>query len=493
MSSPVGASETAAPRLRSGSLSAMEATVTSLSDMAPAMSLFFTVSFIAGSVLASIPFVFIIAMVGILLTANSLAQFARILPSAGSFVTYLTTSFGPKAGTVLGTFLILGYTTAAGAVYSVLGGWTSDVLHRDLGITINWVPIMIVLLIVAAVLLVVGVEVSTRAALVLFLFETAVLLILGVVILVNNGGHITGAPFSPPSGKVGLTGFATAFALAIYSYVGWEAAAPLAEETNNPRRNVPIALITAVVVLTAIYVFVTYAVVLGFGVGHMDALSKDLTPFTTLAHVYMGPLRGLVDIAGITSIAASTLALTNTQGRILFHGGRAGIFPHALGTISRRFQTPYVALITYMVMILIVVTVSAVWLGASKLANDPFTLFGVLGTFGTLPLIIIFGLTNVALIVYTVRVGHEHMNPITHYVLPAIGAIVMLAPIWDFFQTTTPPFDRVPQIAIALFVVSLIYGLIVVKMKPEAAQRVVAAFEGHDTPEVETPEVPALA
>jgi len=42
-------------------------------------------------------------------------------------------------------------------------------------------------------------------------------------------------------------------------------------------------------------------------------------------------------------------------------------------------------------------------------------------------------------------------------------------------------------------VVSLIYGLIVVKMKPEAAQRVVAAFEGHDTPEVETPEVPALA
>jgi amino acid transporter len=43
-------------------------------------------------------------MVGILLTANSLAQFARILPSAGSFVTYLTTSFGPRSGTVLGTF-----------------------------------------------------------------------------------------------------------------------------------------------------------------------------------------------------------------------------------------------------------------------------------------------------------------------------------------------------------------------------------------------------
>jgi amino acid transporter len=51
---------------------------------------------------------------------------------------------------------------------------------------------------------------------------------------------------------------------------------------------VPIALITSVLVLTAIYVFVTYAVVLGFGVTHMDILSKDLTPFTTLARVYMG-------------------------------------------------------------------------------------------------------------------------------------------------------------------------------------------------------------
>jgi len=96
-------------------------------------------------------------------------------------------------------------------------------------------------------------------------------------------------------------------------------------------------------------------------------------------------------------------------------------------------------------------------------------------------------------IVYTVRFGHEHMNPITHYVLPAIGAIVMLAPIWDFFQTTTPPFDRVPHIAIALFVFSVIYGLIVVRMKPEAAQRVVEAFEGHEIAEADTPEVPALA
>jgi amino acid transporter len=469
-------------RLKAGALGIVEATVTSLSDMAPAMSLFFTLSFIAGSVGASIPFVFLIAMVGILFTANSLAQFTRILPSAGSFITYITTSFGPAVGTVLATFLILGYAVAAGAVYSVLGGWTSDVLHRDLGISINWIAVMIVLLIVFGVLLVLGIQVSTRAALILFLFETAVLLVLGMIIVANKSVSLTATPFTPPSSTVGLTGFATAFALAIYSFVGWEAAAPLAEETNNPRRNVPLALIAAVVILTIIYVFVTYAAVAAYGVGHMNVLAKDLTPFATLARLYMGPLRGLVDIAGITSIGASTLALTNTQGRILFHGGRAGIYPRPLGTISHRFQTPYVALITYMAMVTIGVFATMAWLGAAKLANDPFTLFGVLGTFGTLPLIIIYGLTNVALMVYTARHGHEHMNPITHYIVPAIGAIVLLAPLWDFFQTTTPPFDRVPEITALVFVFSLIYGLLVAWMRPVAARRVALAFEGYEIP-----------
>ncbi|HZU11328.1 MAG TPA: APC family permease [Chloroflexota bacterium] len=477
MAAPATRQVTTAPELRHGALTLSEATVTGLSNMAPAMSLFFAVSFIAGSVGAAIPFIFLLAMIGILFTANSLAQFARIYPSAGSFITYITTSFGPQIGTVLATFLMVGYAVAAGAVYAVLGGWTADVLARDLGIHINWLIVMFVLLAAFEVLLVLGVQVSTRAALVLFLFETIVLLVLGIIMVANNGSHLSATPFAPPSGTA-LTGIATGFALAIYSFVGWEASAPLAEETSNPRRNVPIALLIAVIVLAAIYVFVTYAVVIAYGVGHVHKLASDLTPFATLAHIYFGPLRGLVDIAGITSISASMLALTNTQGRILFHGGRAGIFPSFLGHIHPRFQTPWVALITYGVMVVVAVLVTMAWLGAAKLANDPFTIYGVLGTFGTLPLIIIYALTSVALIVYTARHSHEHFNPLTHYIAPAVGFLVMLAPAWSFFQTTTPPFDRVAEITLLLFAFALVYGLIIAYTRPQAAARVGEAIEG---------------
>ncbi|MDQ2744528.1 MAG: APC family permease, partial [Chloroflexota bacterium] len=310
---------------------------------------------------------------------------------------------------------------------------------------------------------------------------TAVLLVLAIIILVNKGGSLSAAPFAPPSSATGgLTGIATGFALAIYSFVGWEASAPLGEETDNPKRNVPIALVTAVIVLAAIYVFVTYAVSIAYGVNHPKTLAADLNPFSTLARIYFGPLRGLVDIAGITSICASTLALSNTQGRILFHGGRAGIFPSVLGKISDRFKTPYIALMTYMTMVIVAVLVTMAWLGSAKLANDPFTIYGVLGTFGTLPLIIIYGLTNVALIVYTVRHRPQQMNPVTHYLLPAIGVIVMLAPAWDFFQTSAPPFDRVAEITLLLFAFALVYGLIIARTKPAAAERVGTALAGYE-------------
>jgi len=472
----------AEPQLKAGALNLSEATVTGLSNMAPAMSLFFSVNVIAGTIGAAIPFVFILAMLGILATANTLSQFTRIYPSAGSFVTFITRAFNPTVGAVGGTFLIAGYTLAAASVYSVVGGWTADVLRRDLGVTVPWQALMIVGMVLMAALLVVGVEVSTRAALVLFLFETTVLLLLGAIIVVRQAGHLSATPFAPPSGAGGLSGIATAFALAIFAFVGWEASAPLAEETDNPRRNVPIALITGVVILAAIYVFVTYTVVIGFGVGRIATLVADQTAFSTLAATYLGPLRGLIDIAGVTSILAGTLALSNTQGRIFFHGGRVRIFPSILGRVNARYHTPAIAIVTYMAIGTIIVFAAQAWLGVARLPNDAFSIFGDLATFGTLPLILIYGLTNIALIVYTARGGAPGANPLTHYVLPAVGAVLLLAPVWNFTQPASPPFDRVVALTLAIFVISVIYGLAVVRLNPTAAERAGAAFGGEGAP-----------
>ena len=84
-----------------------------------------------------------------------------------------------------------------------------------------------------------GVAVSTKLAGFFFAFELAVLLIVSIAVLIKNGGHLSGVPFQPSHVLHGFSGLGLAFPLAIYLFIGWENSAALAEETNNPRRNVP--------------------------------------------------------------------------------------------------------------------------------------------------------------------------------------------------------------------------------------------------------------
>ena len=98
------------------------------------------------------------------------------------------------------------------------------------------------------------------------------LLVLSLTILVKGGATgLSATPFSWPSGH--SSDVLLAFSLAVLAFGGFEAAAPLAEETRDPRRNVPIAVIGAVLVSGVIYVVGSYALVTAFGVGHAGALA----------------------------------------------------------------------------------------------------------------------------------------------------------------------------------------------------------------------------
>jgi hypothetical protein len=100
----------------------------------------------------------------------------------------------------------------------------------------------------------------------LYAFEVILLLVMSITILVR-GGHdgLSATPFSWPSGH--STDVLLTFSLAVLAFGGFEAAAPLAEETQNPRRNVPIAVIGAVIISGVIYIVGSYALVIAFGVG----------------------------------------------------------------------------------------------------------------------------------------------------------------------------------------------------------------------------------
>ena len=110
-------------QLQHGQLGLFGVIMPGVAQVAPAFNLFFTTGLMVSLAGASAPLIFLISMVGMVATASSLAQFASIYPSAGSFITYITRAIGTKVAVAVGVITILGYIIAFGGIYIFVGSY----------------------------------------------------------------------------------------------------------------------------------------------------------------------------------------------------------------------------------------------------------------------------------------------------------------------------------------------------------------------------------
>src|SRR5580693_8251879 len=413
---------TALGSLQRGQLGLFGVIMPGLAQVAPAFNLFFTTGVMVALAGASAPLIFLISMVGMGATASSLAQFSGVYPSAGSFITYITKAIGTKVAVAIGVITILGYIIAFGGIYIFVGQY---IVQNVLGDPHIWgitqiVTIVYGVLVVAPV--VVGLKFGVRVTVVLYVFEVVLLLALSLTILVRGGNSgLSATPFSWPGGSKDVL---LAFSLAVLAFGGFEAAAPLAEETRNPRRNVPLAVLGAVVVSGIIYVLGSYALVTAFGVGHAGTLAADANPFHTAAKAFLPFVAPLITWIFLSSVTSSYVAANTQTSRVIFAGGRGGLWPRALGSVLPRFRTPAVAAIAFVA--------PSIAIGVISLAfTDPGTAVGLLSTWGILGLIIMYLMANLALIVEGVkfRPNGIHKNLWLWVVTPIIGIAVLALPI----------------------------------------------------------------
>lgn len=449
-------------RLKRDSLGLSQIIASTLANIAPAMSFFFGFGLIASGAGVGAPLTILVAMVVILFLTNTLAQFSRYRPSAGSFVTFIGMSFGPWAGAAASIFVVVGYCIAASSVVVISGGWAAQTLQTFLGINIPWQVLSIIATVVVGVLVSRGISLSTTWAAIFFYFELLLLLIGAVVMLVVNYKSISSAPFMLSSVTGGWKGIGLGFPLAIYLFIGWENSAMLAEETTNPRRNVPRALIIGTLSIGILYMFLSFATETAFH-NDLKAITNSSLPFVDAFKASAAGLLIVAYLAGVTSIFSSLIGLTNAQARILFSSAREGLLPQFFGKIHPQHRTPHAAMWTYIVVALIIV------LGFGTFFNiDPVTLFGDTGTLGTIPVVVTYLLTNLALPVYMLRYHREDFNAFTHLIVPLLGTAFMLLPLWGLVEPGQPyPFNLYPKLALGLLVLSLIYGAVLSKSKPE--------------------------
>ena len=99
--------------------------------------------------------------------------------------------------------------------------------------------------------------------------------------------------------------------------------------------------------------------------------------------------------------------------------------------------------------------------------------FGFAGTLGTIPIILTYMLTNLALPVYVLRYRRSEVNVLRHFLLPIAGTVVMLFPLWGLIQPGQAwPFNVFPWIALVALVVSLVYGAVMARLSPGLAARI---------------------
>jgi amino acid transporter len=390
-----------------------------------------------------------------------------LTPSAGSFVTFTGKAFGPEVGVAVAAFLTFGYFVLGSTAVAISGAWVAETLKTFSPIAIHWAIFTALISLATGWLAVRGVGLSTLWTGIFFYFEAGLLVLGAAIMLATHADYLTLAPFRFSNLTGGLAGVGAGFPLAVYLFLGWENSASLAEETEKPRRNIPRAMIASTLVIGLFYIFLAYATAVGF---KMDAraLGASQIPFVDALGASAPTLLIVAYFAGITSVVSALIAATNSQARILFNSGREGLLPAFFGKIHPQHQTPYSA-----IWVLLAIAVSLT-LGFGMLVDvAPLDYFGFAAALGTIPIILTYMLTNLALPVYVLRYRRTDLDILRHLLLPIVGTAVMLFPLWGLVQPGQSwPFNVFPWIALGVLVLSAIYGVIITRSSPDLAHRI---------------------
>lgn len=457
-------------RLKPGQLGTADVTASTVANIGPGIDFYFGFGVIAVTAGAAAPLTILAATVAVGLLAFTVAEFTRAEPSAGSFITYVETALGARAGAATALLVTVGYTVAITAVFTMSGGLVAATLSRYTSWHPWWGPISLVLTAGAIWLTARGVKLSATAVGVAVLVQVAIMVAVCLLVLVDQRAHLSGIPFSWAHLSGGLAGLSAGFPLALFMFIGWENGPALAEEARNPRRTIPRALYISVAIAATMLVFFGYATITGFRYD-VSTIGRSSVPFLTLADHYLGGAAVLAWIAGIVSVLATLVAGADSQSRMLFDGGRTGLLLARLGQVRPRSGTPVNALL---LMAAAGLGIIAVWWVTRLITGDtgsmnPVGLYAECSTMATIVILFVYLLTMLSLPVFMWRRHRDSFSPIRHGVIPALGSITLIVPFVELCQPGQPaPYDAFPFIALAVVAAAAVIACLVVHRHPSA-------------------------
>src|SRR6516225_3175902 len=432
----------------------LETASVSIGVMAPTLAMSVTGVAAAAVLGRAAPLAFAAAALGVGFVAYGFIRLAGEFSHAGSVYAFVGNTLGPRPGfltgwALLGTYLVFPPVSIMGvAIFGRAFLNATGLAHNA-----DWYPLALAAWVVTWVLAARGVRPTTRSVLAFEVVSVCLILVLMAVICwrlaagtAPGGLRPSGAVFVLPPG-VGLSALALAAVSGFLAFAGFESAGSLGEESLVPRRMIPRAIITAVAFGAVFYVACITVQTLGFGAGAagVSAFRHSQAPLGDLAKRYVGsPLAALLDLGAVLSALGAGLGGVTVAARMLFSFGRDGIASRRLSGVSAGTGVPRPALMVEMLLGLVLLT-------AFRLAGtSALNVFFYLATIGTLSLLVMYVLTNVA------AGWHLGRRSLVQLVPPAAGVLIAAFVLYHNVWPVPPaPYEFFPYLVLGWLLAGL--------------------------------------
>ncbi len=427
--------------LRAGALRLSGVLMQGITHTAPATAILFTIQFITSKAGAAAPLAYLLAFLIVLTLGISLAQLAKHLPSAGGYYTYVSRTVHPRAGFLTSWLYFLYDPTTAGFSLAFVGAILEATLKVEYQLIFPWWLFLLISGSFVAFVTYRGIELSGRMLMVFGIAEIVIVLLLSFWGLFHPGrGGVNFSSFDPGNAP-SPGGLYLAVVFSIFALTGWEGVVPLAEESENPRRNLPRAIMGSIIAMGSFLVICSWFLLLGWGTTSISGFAESQqNPTFTLARQFWGAGWVLLPIALLNSMIAVAIACNNAATRVWFAMARSGSLPRSLAKVHPKYQTPVNA------VALQTIVMFAVGLGLGFLVG-PENEFHLMGTVITFALIFIYSAGNLGVFLYYSRERKAEFNWILHAACPLLGtAALFFVGYNSLFPWPAPPVGYAPWI-----------------------------------------------
>ena len=463
-------------RLGAKRLSLVDVVAQSVGFIGPVFSAAFLIPLITGAGASgkgagtATPFAVILAAIGMFALGWIVAQYAKKVHAAGSLYDYVANGFGSRVGGVAGWVYYGGTTVLASAIGVLIGGLFHDLLLAEFSKEPlpGWAWSLIYIVAVFLIMYL-GVQISTRTQLTLALVSATVVLFFFLYVIAKAPMQKLSA-FSPSSAEAGWSGILFGVIYGVLIFVGFETAANLAEETAEPKRSIPRAVLYSLFIVSVFYVIAAYSQLAGFGFDIKAFTSPEVSAagpiFILASPTSAGPasygstwILRLIELVVLLDIAAVGLGAAVASSRGVFALARDRRIPRPLASVSASRGTPIGA-------ISFVSLVSLVMLGLTKFSTTLFSLspdtphyfsmFVWLSTFGGFALVVVYA----ALSAGAFRGLSDHSSMAGVVVASLVGLAISVGAIYGAVHGVQGPTALVWKYVLGWMVLGVIVTLV---------------------------------